>query len=244
MEGTSSYSRGTLGQVVSAAAEPGRTAALLRLALFSALLTALFVTAAVSGALPSADRIRDWVDGFGPAGPFVFIPLSAALGCVLVPGPALAGAAGLLFGTALGTPVALAAAVLTAVCELTIARHLAGRQASVLLPERARRIDELLERRGFFAVLYLRLVPGVPFHLTNYAAGLTRLRGRDLAAGTAIGSAPRAFAYVALGGNLGDLGSPETRVAIAVLVAFGIAGVVVARRQLAAERGRAEPAAE
>jgi len=213
-----------------------------RLALFGAALTALFVGAAVSGVLPSADRIRNWVDGFGLAGPVVFIPLSAALGCLLVPGPALAGAAGLLFGTALGTPVALAAAVLTAVCQMLIARHLAGRHANALLPERARRFDELLERRGFFAVLYLRLVPGVPFHLTNYAAGLTRLRARDLAAGTAIGSAPRAFAYVALGGNLGDLGSTEARVAIALLVTFGLAGVVVARRQLRSER-RA-PAAE
>lgn len=226
----------------SAGAEPGRRAALLRLALFGAALTALFVGAAISGVLPSADRIRNWVDGFGLAGPVVFIPLSAALGCLLVPGPALAGAAGLLFGTALGTPVALAAAVLTAVCQMLIARHLAGRHANALLPERARRFDELLERRGFFAVLYLRLVPGVPFHLTNYAAGLTRLRARDLAAGTAIGSAPRAFAYVALGGNLGDLGSTEARVAIALLVTFGLAGVVVARRQLRSER-RA-PAAE
>jgi len=228
--------------VGSAGAEPGRRAALLRLALFGAALTALFVGAAISGVLPSADRIRNWVDGFGLAGPVVFIPLSAALGCLLVPGPALAGAAGLLFGTALGTPVALAAAVLTAVCQMLIARHLAGRHANALLPERARRFDELLERRGFFAVLYLRLVPGVPFHLTNYAAGLTRLRARDLAAGTAIGSAPRAFAYVALGGNLGDLGSTEARVAIALLVTFGLAGVVVARRQLRSER-RA-PAAE
>ncbi len=224
--------------------EPGRRAAVARLVVFGALLTALFVGSAAGGVLPSADRVRDWVDGFGVAGPLLFVPLSVTLGCLLVPGPVLAGAAGLAFGTALGTPVALVSAVLTAVCELLIARHLAGRHAGALLPEKARRADEFLERRGFFAVVYLRLVPGVPFNLSNYAAGLTRLRVRDLAAGTAIGSAPRAYAYVALGGNLGDLSSPEARVAIALLAIFGVTGVVVARRQLRRERRRVDPAAE
>ena len=212
-----------------------------RLGLFFALLAALFLAASLSGERPDADRIRDWADGLGALGPLVFVPLSAALSCLFVPGPVLAGSAGLLFGTALGTPVALAGATLAATAQLLIGRHVAGRQVGTLLPERVRRIDDFLECRGFFAVLYVRLAPGIPYTLTNYGSGLTRLRVRDMAAGTAVGAVPRTFAYVALGGSLDDLGRPEAVVAIVLLVAMAVAGALLARRQIAAERARSLP---
>jgi uncharacterized membrane protein YdjX (TVP38/TMEM64 family) len=48
------------------------------------------------------------------------------------------------------------------------------------------------------------------------------------AGATAIGCAPRAFAYAALGGSLDDLGSPEAIVALCVLVGMAVAGLVLA----------------
>lgn len=212
-----------------------------RLGLFLVLIAALFLLATLSGERPDAERIRDWGDGLGALGPLAFVPLSAALSCLFVPGPVLAGAAGLLFGTPLGTPVALASATLAASAQLLVARHVAGRQVGTLLPERVRRIDDFLERRGFLAVLYVRLAPAIPYTLTNYGAGLTRLRVRDMAAGTAVGAIPRTFAYVALGGSLDDLGRPEAVVAIALLVVMAVAGAVLAHRQIAAERARPLP---
>src|SRR3954462_6552684 len=89
-----------------------RRAAVLRLAALAVVVGGVFLAATLSGNLPSASDGRDWGDGLGPLGPVLFIPLSAGLGCLLVPGPVLAGSAGLLFGTAVGTPVALAATVL------------------------------------------------------------------------------------------------------------------------------------
>ena len=209
-----------------------------RVGLFIAVLLCLFVAATATGRLPSADRIRDWADGFGAFGPLVYIPFSALLSCLFVPGPVLAGAAGLLFGTALGTGVALTSATLAASAQLLIARYVAGGQIGAMLPERVRRIDDFLERRGFFAVLYVRLAPGIPYTLANYGAGLTRLRLRDMAAGTAVGAIPRTFAYAALGGSLSDLGAPEAKAAIALLVVMAIAGALLARRQLREERRR------
>jgi uncharacterized membrane protein YdjX (TVP38/TMEM64 family) len=85
-------------------------------------------------------------------------------------------------------------------------------------------------------VLYARIAPGVPYTLVNYAAGMTPIAMRSFVAATAIGVAPRAFAYTALGGSLGNLGSPEAIAAVAVLVAMALVGVVLARRNLA--RGR------
>ena len=210
-----------------------RRLALLRLGLFAAALAAVAIYAASTGFRPSAEEVRDWGESLGPAGPVLFIPLSVSLACLLFPGPLLAGAAGLLFGTAAGIPVAIAATTLTALAQMSITRYLAGRRVESLIPERARRIDELLERRGALAVIYVRLLPGVPFHFVNYGAGATRLRLRDMALGTFVGAMPRTVAYVALGGALTDLTSPAGIAAIALWAGTAIVGAVVARREIA-----------
>ena len=206
-----------------------------RLAAFALLIAAIFVAATATGSLPDAEKVQDWADGYGVAGPLVFIPLAAVLSCLFVPGPVLAGSAGLLFGTALGTPVALCSAVLAATLQYSTSRYLAGDAAAQLLPARVRRLDDWMARNGFLAVLYVRLTPGIPYTLANYGAGLTSIRLRHLVLGTAVGALPRTFAYVALGGNLDDLSAPEAKVAIAMLVVFGLAGIVLARRQLRSE---------
>jgi uncharacterized membrane protein YdjX (TVP38/TMEM64 family) len=187
------------------------------------------VVVALSGKL-SAERVQHWVDGYGLAGPLVFIVVSAALTPALFPGPLLAGAAGLLFGTWLGTPVAIISATLGATLAFSIARWLAHDAVEALEGRRLAALRAWIGRQGFLAVLYARIVPGVPYSLVNYAAGLSPVGLGTFAAATAIGCAPRAFAYTALGGSLGELDSPEAIAAIAVLVAMAVAGAVVARR--------------
>jgi uncharacterized membrane protein YdjX (TVP38/TMEM64 family) len=212
--------------------------ALLRLAGFALLVATVVVVAVATGSVPSADEIRDFGEDLGPAGPVVFVPLACLLSCCFFPGPVLAGSAGLLFGIPLGTVVALVGAVCAASIQMSITRYLAREEVAKMLPERVKRIDAFLERRGFLAVLYIRILPGVPYVPVNYGSGLTRLRLRDMAAGTAIGGLPRTFAYVALGGSLDDLSRPEAKVAIGMLVFFAIAGLFLGRRELAAERAR------
>jgi len=68
-----------------------RRVAALRLVALGATLAACVAVLALSGSL-SADRVRDWVDGYGAAGPLVFIAVSASLTVVLFPGPVLAAA--------------------------------------------------------------------------------------------------------------------------------------------------------
>jgi uncharacterized membrane protein YdjX (TVP38/TMEM64 family) len=209
---------------------------MLRLVAFVGIVGALALAAALLGFAPSARELRDFGESLGWAGYLLWTPITAALNSVFVPGPVLAGAAGLLFGTALGTPLAIVAATATACFQMAVGRFVAGDEVGRRLPDRVRRIDGFLERRGFWAVLYIRLAPAIPYTLVNYGAGLTKLRFRDMAGGTAIGGAPRTFAYVALGGSLGDLGSPEAIVAIALLVVIGLVGLVLGRRQIRAER--------
>ena len=208
-------------------------AARLRLAALAAGVGGLFVAVALTGSI-SPGRVRDAIDPLGAAAVPAFVLASALLTCALFPGPLLAAASGLLFGTALGTPVSIVSATLGAVLAFGIARFVARDSVDALAGRRLRGAQAWIERRGFWAVLYGRIAPGVPYSLLNYVAGLTRVRLAAFAAATAIGVAPRAFAYTALGGSLDDLGSPEAIAAIALLVLMAIAGAVVLRRPTAA----------
>ena len=216
-------------------------AARLRLVALAVLVGGLFAVVALTGSV-SPGRVRDAIDPLGPVAVPGFIVVSALLTCALFPGPLLAGASGLLFGTALGTPVSIAAATLGAVLAFSIARFLAHDAVDALAGRRLRGVQEWIERRGFWAVLYARIAPGVPYSLLNYVAGVTRVRLLAFAAATAIGGAPRAFAYTALGGSLDDLGSPEALVAIALLVAMAVGGAVALRLQRAPTAAGSETA--
>ena len=210
----------------------------LRLLTLALLVGAAFLVVALSGSF-SADSVRDRVDSLGAAGPLLFIPISAGLTVALFPGPLLAGASGLLFGTALGTPVSIVSATLGATLAFSLSRWWAHDAVVALAGPRVHALRAWIGRRGFLTVLYARIAPGVPYTLVNYAAGLTPVALRSFVAATAIGVAPRAFAYTALGGSLGDLGSPEALAAVAVLVAMAVGGALLARRDLARGRGAA-----
>ncbi len=212
-----------------------RRLALLRLAVLGGALVTFVGVLVLSGSI-SADRVRDWVQGYGAAGPLVFIAISASLTVVLFPGPVLAAASGLLFGTALGTPVSIASATLGATIAFSLSRWWGHDAVVALAGPRLQALRGWVGRRGFLTVLYARIAPGVPYTLVNYAAGLTPIALRAFVLATAIGVAPRAFAYTALGGSLGNLRSPEAYVAIAVLVVMAVGGLVLARRDLARSR--------
>ncbi|HXE45723.1 MAG TPA: TVP38/TMEM64 family protein [Conexibacter sp.] len=212
-----------------------RRLALLRLALLAALVGALFAAVALTGQL-SAGRVHDAVHGTGVLAPFAFVVVSSLLTVAMFPGPLLAAASGLLFGTALGTPVSIVAATTGAALAFLVARRFGAGAIDRLSGRRVLVVQDFIAQRGFLSVLYARILPGIPYSLVNYAAGLTRVRLLTFAAATALGCAPRAFAYTALGGNLSSLDSPAAIVAYAVLVAMGVGGVVVAARDVRARR--------
>ena len=201
-----------------------RRAAILRLAVLAALMGAFVAFFLISGV--TAGEIRDRVDDAGPAAPFVFILVSALLTVLFVPGPILAASSGLLFGVALGTPVAIVSATLGAVLAFSISRWWGHDAVEHLAGPRLKAIRDWTGERGFRSVFYARLTPGAPYSLVNYASGLAPVRLRDFALATAIGCSPRAFAYTALGGSLDNLDSPEAMVALGVLVLMALVGIV------------------
>lgn len=207
-------------------------------------LTLLAVTVVSAAALavafgPDVDAIRRWTAGTGWVAPAVFSALYAGLTVGLVPGSVLTVAAGLLFGAGLGSVLTVVGATAGAVAAFTIGRR-AGRAAVERLASgRVARVDRWLSHRGLVAVITLRLVPLVPFSASNYAAGITGIRLRDFAVGTAIGIVPGTVAYAVLGARVTDPTDPTFLSAMLGLALLTVGGSVLLRRSRRA--GGAQP---
>lgn len=206
-----------------------------RLALVAGALAAVFVVVLLSVGR-DVDDVRDAIDGAGAWAPVAMVAAAAALTVAFFPFPVVAGAAGLLFGVAEGTAYALTGETLGACAALLIARFAARDAAAELAGPRLRALLDGVARRGFVAVLYVRILPGVPRHPANYAFGLTAVGLVPFVVATVIGTAPRAFAYAALGGTLGDLRSTESILAVSLLVVMGLLGLVLVLRERRAPR--------
>jgi uncharacterized membrane protein YdjX (TVP38/TMEM64 family) len=203
---------------------------ILRLALFAAFILGLFYVVAVTRVV-DVDDVRRTVAATGPAAPLTYIVVSAFLGAVFVPGPILAAGSGALFGPVLGLFVTLGATVGTAVITCLVGRRAGRDSARALLgADRADRLDRLIERRGLWAVVGQRFIPGVSDALACYAFGAMGVPLWQIAVGAFIGSAPRAFVYTALGASLSDLSSPLAYAAIAVWCLTAIVGAFVTHR--------------
>lgn len=209
---------------------PRRWRHVIRLALFAGFLLGLFYLVAVARVIDVGD-LRAAAAAAGPAAPLLYIAVSAALGAVFVPGPILAAGSGMLFGPVLGLFVTLGATVGTAVISALVGRH-AGRDSArgLLGAERADRLDQLIARRGLWAVVGQRFVPGISDALASYAFGAFGVPLWQMAVGAFIGSAPRAFVYTALGASISDLASPLAYAAVAVWCITAIVGAFATHR--------------
>jgi uncharacterized membrane protein YdjX (TVP38/TMEM64 family) len=131
-------------------------------------------------------------------GPIAFILLYAA-GCIVaIPASLFILVAGVVWGWKLGVIYAMCGSLLGA-----SASYFVGRFVGEGMLERFGKAGELVKRRvcsaGFQTMVIVRLIPGPPFALWNYAAGVARVRFKDYFFGTLVGTLPPhiVFAYSA-----------------------------------------------
>ncbi len=164
----------------------------------------LAVLFAASRLLPLGDWIRqftDWVRGQGALGVVAFAG-GYVLGTVLFfPGSLMTIAAGVAFGLGWGVVIALGSATAGAVLAFLAGRYVArgAVEKRAQQNERFRAIDGAVGQQGWKIVLLLRLSPLVPFNLSNYFFGLTKVRLVPYAVASFFGMVPGSFLYVYLG---------------------------------------------
>jgi uncharacterized membrane protein YdjX (TVP38/TMEM64 family) len=200
----------------------------------AALVPVLLAAIAAGLLLPhSPSHLRDLVAAAGVAAPVIVLAGWVVLTPALFPGTVLATAGGLAFGAIGGTVLAAGGAVLGGLAAFTLARTV-GRGPALHLAERSprlARLQALLERRGFAAILAARLMPGVPASGLHYAAGISPVRYGAFTAAIAIGALLRTTPYALLGDGLGS-GSVISIAAAAASVAIGGGGALFILRRL------------
>lgn len=142
-------------------------------------------------------RIAAFFRGLGGPwwSPLVFIPVYALGTAVGVPGTVTTLAGGAIYGVARGTLFNWLGANIGAVLAFLVARYLGRDFVSRFLKGRAADLDRSIGTHGLRTMLYLRLIPLVPFNALNFAAGLSRITLRDYVIGSGLGMLPGTLVY-------------------------------------------------
>ena len=142
-----------------------------------------------------------WIRNQGAAGYVLFSIAYIAATILFFPAALLTMAAGIAFGPARGAIVALPSATISAAISFLIARYLARDRVEqkAARSEQFRALDQAVGKDGWKIVLLLRLSPLIPFNLSNYLYGLTRIRFGQYVLASFIGMVPGTFLYASLG---------------------------------------------
>ncbi len=177
----------------------------------------------------SPANIRKFILSFGIWAPILYILLYTFRPLVFFPAVLLTLTGGLTFGPWWGTFYDLIGASLGAYLAFGISRFLGRETIQRFLGNRWKKIDNFSGKYGFRTILFLRLIPLVPFDMVNYSAGLTKIRFRSYAVATTLGIIPGAFAYNYLGSSLHHLFSPAFIIALGLVALLSVVPIAVKR---------------
>lgn len=104
-------------------------------------------------------------------------------------------------------------------------RHLFSDYLQQRFPGRFRAVNAGIDRKGWFYLLYLRLMPVFPCILINLLMGLTRIRVGTFYWGTQLGKLPHNFIYANAGTQLSRLDTFWGGFSPAVILSFVLIGL-------------------
>jgi len=182
------------------------------------------------------DNVRAFVEHLRGLwyGPIVFI-VAFLLACVFaLPASVFVLAAGFIWGWVLGSVYSLIGGLAGAVASFYIGRFV-GDGMLEKFGRVGRMVAKQVDHAGFRSLLVLRFIPGIPFAVLNYGAGVAGVRARDFLGSTLLGMVPSmlVFTYCAdalFNGSLSE-GDAFKRLAIvcALMLAITLLPVVVKR---------------
>ncbi len=217
-----------------------------------AVLTVLAVLLVVGYVLDAPAYLHQallWVESLGIWGPVLFALLYIVITVALIPGSIFTIGGGAVFGVIPGTIYVSVGATIGATCAFLLGRTLMRDwvERRVQGSPKLKAVDEAVEREGGRIVFLLRLSPLVPFSISNYVYGLTKVQLGSYVLATWIGMIPGILLYAYIGSlvqRFAELGATEQATTtgewvmyIVGLIATVIATVritIVARRALAA----------
>jgi uncharacterized membrane protein YdjX (TVP38/TMEM64 family) len=159
--------------------------------------------------------LKDWMKvltdaarAHGALGVAVYIVAYAAATVLFLPGWIFTVTAGLIYGILGGTTVALVGATVGASLAFLVARYLVrGRvERAAQGNEKFKAIDEAIGKNGWKIIALLRLSPLIPFNVSNYLYGVTRIGFWPYFLSSLFGMLPGTLLYAYLGAAGGAAG--------------------------------------
>jgi uncharacterized membrane protein YdjX (TVP38/TMEM64 family) len=169
-----------------------------------------------------------------PLAPVIFIFFYMLVVVLALPSYLLTFAAGPLFGIWWGSLWAIIGTNLGCQITFLISRFLGRNYVERFL--KSNRLSERIFRQtgsnGFLILFFLRLVPGIPFPVINYLAGLTLIRQRDYTSATFLGTLPGTFLYVYLAANAVNIKKNPLGIVVplALIILFAVCTVIIGHR--------------
>ncbi len=169
--------------------------------------------------LSQGEAFRQYLAGFGPAGPWVFGGLSALLTALGVPRLLLCSLAGMLFGFVEGMLWSQMTTLLGSYAVFLFARRF-GRHYELKKFGKFSRFTGFIESNGILAVLVIRQLPMSGFY-NNLFLGLTRIRQWEFLLGSFIGFLPLGVTACSIGAGLLEADLSKS-------LEYGVVGITVA----------------
>lgn len=173
------------------------------------------------GQFLSFERLQFLIDGAGVWAPALFILLYIVATVFFLPGTPLSIAGGVLFGGFWGVVYVVIGATIGASIAFWFARFMGRDFVQGIVLKRYPKLseyDDSFEQNGFLTVLFLRLIPLVPFNGFNLFAGVTKVSFHKYVLGTFLGIIPGSFVLVNIGANITNISSPLLYIFIALFI--------------------------
>ena len=173
--------------------------------------------------------IKETIDSFGALSVLIYLLASLIRPLLFLPVSPFTIASGFIFGLWWGFLWAMVGSTVSALFVFFLSRYMLHDFVTNNLKGRYPSVDKMLEGGGWSFILFLRLVPVLPFDLVSCFAGVSNLKFRDFLIGTILGEIPGAFVLVVLGTSLDNIGSAFFYLALALAVLV-FAGSALIRR--------------
>ncbi|MBI3794832.1 MAG: TVP38/TMEM64 family protein [Nitrospinae bacterium] len=178
--------------------------------------------------ITSGEFVR-MVDGYRDVAPFIFVFAYGALLAFGFPPTPLTIIGALLFGRVFGSVLNALGLILGAAGAFWASRFFMGDFFAPHLEKRKWMGDfnEGVKKNGFYYVLFIRLVPVIPYGAVNYAAGLTKISFGPFIAATAIGVTPHVFILTNTVVEVGESATSGFRVTTGLVLSFALMAFAV-----------------
>ena len=173
----------------------------------------------------NTENIRNIINSYGIFAPLVFILIFIIASVLFLPGSILSFTGGAIFGSIIGTIYTIIGATIGATLAFLFARHFTRSFFQESIERKYKKIKEFnnkLEKKGFFTVIFLRLIPIFPFNGLNLALGITKVKLKDYILGTFLGIIPGSFLYAYLGDSVVEMNLTNIIIAIVLLILLSL----------------------